>query len=188
MLRRSEQEPPASPPFDICLQSQRYHGLEALPNELLDQIVNLLPARSAVALHCSSKSLAHKVVIDNKFWKARLCDGSALSHIWDLEVKEMKRFIVLETIWDWKSLIRCLAVKTSEDQTSKDTIPKGLWNRRRIFDRIEGTLMRPPNYRADLPPASCGFPESHGSQHRFSLSTLVFFGLLMIIAAWDLQF
>ena len=114
--------------------------LESLPGEIIDYVTYHLPARSTLALHCSSKILSNKVQLDDRFWRSRLCDGNLLLYIWDMNEQELKQRISGCSEWDWKALIRNFATNFSEGRQSC-TAPSGLWNRRRILNRIEEILV-----------------------------------------------
>ncbi|KAI8942629.1 hypothetical protein NX059_000683 [Plenodomus lindquistii] len=67
--------------------------LERVPPELMDLICVDLPARSVVALHRTSKTLAAKTPMDNVFWRDSLCNGSLHPHLWDLDAKWIERHL-----------------------------------------------------------------------------------------------
>ncbi|KAH7116122.1 hypothetical protein B0J11DRAFT_118239 [Dendryphion nanum] len=120
-------------------------SLERFPNETLDRISDFLPPCSIINLHKTSKALAQKVPLDDRFWRMHLRDGSLLPHMWDLDTQELdpsisnKKFANIG-LWDWKSLIQLLFKKefpVSGLDSRIDQIPPGFWNRCRIWRIVE---------------------------------------------------
>jgi hypothetical protein len=139
MLQEKQIIKPSLPDLIIRPFSRQSSGLEGLPAEIVDHITDYLSARSALALHCCSKSLSEKVPIDDRFWKSHLCNGSLLLHLWDVDEQELKQRTAGAIEWDWKALIKRLSVEFNQDYKSR-VVPPGLWNRRRILNYIEEIL------------------------------------------------
>lgn len=119
-------------------------GLELLPTEIFDLICAYLPASSAIKLHRVSRTIALKTPLDNSFWRKSLLDGSLLPHIWDLEKKELGQ-PALEASCDWRSVAKLLSMKRfplSGQDPRLNGIPKGFWNRCRIWSIMEEAVDR----------------------------------------------
>jgi hypothetical protein len=132
-------------------------GIERLPTELHDEILKYLPAQSTIALHQTSKALAIKIPLDNKFWRDSLRNGRLHPHLWGLDTQHIEQIRQTSGIesaaddWDWRSLARVLATKRFPIfgcDPRLDDLPLGLWNRCRIWTIVEEALacdaLRPP--------------------------------------------
>lgn len=119
--------------------------LETLPNELLDRINDYLPAHSVIALHDTSRALAYKIRLDDRFWRTQLLSGSLIPQIWDINPRELevlqdewKKAVPTDSArWNWRSLIRILKktrIPIAHRETLLENIPKGYWNRCRIWN------------------------------------------------------
>jgi hypothetical protein len=131
----------------ITTRNRECATLESLPNELLDQILAYLPPQCIINLHRTSRLLAFKVPLDDRFWRTHLLDGTLVPHIWDLEYEyfeEVQHAFPNNTnddqISDWCSLVELLQRKDfpicGRDHRL-DNLPPGYWNRCRIWTIIE---------------------------------------------------
>ncbi|KAF2248925.1 hypothetical protein BU26DRAFT_604875 [Trematosphaeria pertusa] len=123
-------------------------GLENLPNELLDRIMEFLPSASIVSLHRTSRALSVKVLLNDRFWRKALLDSSIVHHIWDLDEDKLKQLAqgaeaISPDQGRWKSVVRLLKQKDfpicGQDSRLAE-LPKGLWNRCRIWNIVEDVL------------------------------------------------
>ncbi|KAF1965295.1 hypothetical protein BU23DRAFT_575012 [Bimuria novae-zelandiae CBS 107.79] len=118
-LRQTQPRSPGSPSSsDATIGPRQSHGLERLPTELMGHITEFLPARATIALHRSGKTFSEKVSLDDRFWRSRLCNGALLSHVWDMNEEETKRYAPSGFNWDWRSLISSLAAEFTGDENS----------------------------------------------------------------------
>ena len=86
----------ATPEWDDYLErlpkpTRPSQSLERLPNEILDRICEYLPPSSVICLHETSKALAYKVPLDDRFWRLHLRDGTMLPHLWDLDTEQLNQ-------------------------------------------------------------------------------------------------
>jgi hypothetical protein len=131
-------------------------GLEALPCELLDRVMEFLPPQSAMSLRQVSRLLAIKIPLDDRFWRRHFCSGSLLPHLWDLDEEQLKQLLrrmPTDPPRDWRSLA-CLfrneqCLKWGQDPMSGN-IHGGLWNRCRIWSIVEEACAS-PNIQAQSP-------------------------------------
>ncbi|KAF2855798.1 hypothetical protein T440DRAFT_536007 [Plenodomus tracheiphilus IPT5] len=134
------------------VSSRKPTTLEGFPPELVDLICDYLSARSVVALHRTSKALAMKTPMNNKFWRDSLRDGSLHPHLWDLDTKWIEhglqqsrpRFLDPTAAFDWKGVAQILfaasLANSDRDPRMKD-LPHHLWNRCRIWNIIKEALV-----------------------------------------------
>jgi hypothetical protein len=122
------------------------HGIERLPNELLDSICSYLPPQSVIKLHRTSKTMSEKLQLDNAFWRDRLRTGSLHPHIRGLDtqgietLRQESNITIPAAEWDWKTVAKLLATKQfliARCDPRLDKMPLGLWNRCRIWSIIE---------------------------------------------------
>lgn len=166
--------------------SRRSHGLESLPAEVVDHIADYLSARSALALHFSSKLLSEKVPLDDRFWKSRLCDGSLVLHLWDVNEQELRQRTAGAIEWDWKGLIETLSIEFSED-CKPGLIPPGLWNRCRILNYIEEILKSSNSFPSEqsLSAHSIRASKSKGTSTKSNIQRLLV--VVVAVMIWDLR-
>ncbi|KAF2738913.1 hypothetical protein EJ04DRAFT_7170 [Polyplosphaeria fusca] len=133
-----------------ALPERSLHGLECLPNEMLDNIVAKLPPSSTVSLHRTSRSLAHRIRLDERFWRDNLLDGSLLPHIQGLiPIDERKKWrrgnqqsgSCMDLQWGWRRVSKLLHEDIEFPEIYGDPrlegMPDGFWNRCRIWKIIE---------------------------------------------------
>jgi len=93
--------------------------------------------------------MAQKIPLDHAFWREGLRHGSLHPHIWDLDTKRIEALRQESNItcpttgWDWRNVAKLLAAKqlpvTGRD-SCLDGMPRGFWNRCRIWSIIEEAL------------------------------------------------
>jgi hypothetical protein len=142
---------------------REFNGIEKLPTELLDMICAYLPTQSVIKLNRTSKILATKLPLDNAFWRDSLRAGSLHPHIWDVDTQAIERLrqeanVTFSAVdWNWRSVAKLLSTMqfpTTERDSRLDSLPRGLWNRCRIWSIIEteldlNTLEMPKRTRSD---------------------------------------
>ena len=148
--------PPERNPISSTVSLNRpQQGLEALPIELLDQVMSQLSARSTLSLRRSSRTLASKIPLDERFWRRYLCNGSLLPHVWDLDEKLFKTLLGTTPhglTWDWRNFTEQLRVNNVlkiTSQSNAESLPVGFWNRCRIWHIIGSAHKSPPGYDAN---------------------------------------
>ena len=122
---------------------QSLGNLEKLPMELLLPVISFLPTYSVLSLRGSSKTLAEKVPITQRFWRDELASGGLLGFLFDLDGNKIREkdaeFAGTNEQWDWRGLAEKLsdmrhAMTFMDDARWEDpAIPQGLRNRCRIW-------------------------------------------------------
>ena len=76
---------------------------EALPTEIMNNIVSFLPAIPALRLRRCSSTLYTKISLDQKFWFDHLISGDLVEYLWDLNAETLYEKLK-QGSWDWKQL------------------------------------------------------------------------------------
>ena len=87
--------------------SQTATTLEALPTEIINDIVSFLPTIPALRLRRCSRSLYAKMCLDQKFWLDHLVSGDLVDYLWDLDMEEIYHKHRMGN-WNWKQLAQLL--------------------------------------------------------------------------------
>lgn len=76
---------------------------EALPSEIINYIVSLLPATPALRLRRCSRTFYAKISLDQKFWLDHLVSGDLVDYLWDLDAEQVHQKHKMGS-WNWKQL------------------------------------------------------------------------------------
>lgn len=164
---------------------RRARGLERLPPELLDYISEFLDFHSVMALHQTSKWLALKIPLNERFWRRCLCTCSLLPHIWDLDQETMEKSLpgsITDATWDWERLVRFL---TQRLYPADGTVLLGFWNRRRIWSIVEEACTRDPKFFSAEYHYSLASSNQVRCDFRKAFLLTGFVTILLAAAAWD---
>ena len=81
---------------------------EALPIEIMNNIISFLPAIPALRLRRCSSTLYAKISLDQNFWLNHLVSGDLLFYLWDLNAKKLYKKHK-QGNWDWKKLAQAFS-------------------------------------------------------------------------------
>ncbi|KAF2645199.1 hypothetical protein P280DRAFT_513116 [Massarina eburnea CBS 473.64] len=181
-------------PSVIPISTSRFQGLQGLPSELLERITDLLPPHLIMSLRQSSRTLAQKIPLDDRFWRRRLCDGSLLRYVWDIDERQVKQLLRNTTGGrggGWSNLVRNLQLEvayiTDQHSGGSEDFIVGLWNRRRIWRIIEDAYTQPHwlKYRVPIHPKI----ENQNTILVFNYGKISAIGCfivaMVLAAAWD---
>lgn len=104
-------------------------ALDALPNELLNKIIALLPISSILNLHRTNRKLFNKISLDQNFWRDQLVSGRLISFIWDLDREpclQKDNEASDNTCWDWRALARDLVEEPFVELALKNRLSESL--------------------------------------------------------------
>ena len=76
---------------------------EALPTEIMNNIISFLPAIPALRLRRCSSTLYAKISLDQNFWLGHLISGDLVDYLWDLNAETLYEKHK-QSSWDWKQL------------------------------------------------------------------------------------
>ena len=178
-----------------CAPSRQPLRLEALPCELLERIAENLSPLSVMSLRLTSRSLALKLPLDDRFWRRQLCSGSLLPYLWDLDEVQMKdrpQRTPKESPKDWRGLVRLFrteeCLKWGQDPSARE-IPAGLWNRCRIWSIVEGACV-PCDTKTQVPIATLRC-QSQGRASKIEYTRMLSLGviatLIVLVVMGDLH-
>ncbi|ORY16991.1 hypothetical protein BCR34DRAFT_75650 [Clohesyomyces aquaticus] len=142
----------------ISASNRQLTRLESLPPELINRIIDFLHSESILALRSTSKSMALKIPLDDRFWRDHILNGKLLPHAWEVtstafqsKLREAQHDGRCNSQWtDFRKLVQ-LAGKSNVVASFRDLrepeIPLGYWNRCRIWKIIEDSIIRPHSRR-----------------------------------------